>query len=81
MQVFHYAQEIFEGMKAYRLPDGGGALFRPDANARRFRNSARRPAMPELPEALFPSPCANWCARTASGFPPCRAVRCICALS
>ncbi|SDP06673.1 branched-chain amino acid aminotransferase [Ralstonia sp. 25mfcol4.1] len=51
--VFHYAQEIFEGLKAYRLPDGGGALFRPDANARRFQNSARRLAMPALPEELF----------------------------
>ena len=52
-QVLHYAQEIFEGMKAYRLPDGGGALFRPDANARRFQNSAKRLAMPALPEDLF----------------------------
>lgn len=51
--VFHYAQEIFEGLKAYRLPDGGAALFRPDANARRFRNSASRLAMPPLPEELF----------------------------
>ncbi|ASY64972.1 Branched-chain amino acid aminotransferase [Sinorhizobium sojae CCBAU 05684] len=51
--VFHYAQEIFEGMKAYRLPDGGAALFRPDANARRFRNSALRLAMAPLPEQLF----------------------------
>jgi branched-chain amino acid aminotransferase len=51
--VLHYAQEIFEGMKAYRLPDGGATLFRPDANARRFRNSAERLAMPLLPEALF----------------------------
>ncbi|OHV80629.1 branched-chain amino acid aminotransferase [Ensifer sp. LCM 4579] len=51
--VFHYAQEIFEGMKAYRLPDGGAALFRPDANARRFRNSALRLAMAPLPEELF----------------------------
>ena len=51
--VLHYAQEIFEGLKAYRLADGGHALFRPGANARRFRNSARRLAMPELPEALF----------------------------
>jgi len=51
--VLHYAQEIFEGMKAYRLEHGGTALFRPDANARRFRDSARRLAMPELPEALF----------------------------
>lgn len=51
--VLHYAQEIFEGMKAYRLPDGGAALFRPDANARRFQTSARRLAMAELPEDLF----------------------------
>jgi branched-chain amino acid aminotransferase len=51
--VLHYAQEIFEGLKAYRLPDGGTALFRPDANARRFNASAARLAMPELPEALF----------------------------
>ncbi|HVF93095.1 MAG TPA: branched-chain amino acid aminotransferase [Sphingomonas sp.] len=51
--VLHYAQEIFEGMKAYRLADGSTALFRPDANARRFQDSARRLAMPELPEALF----------------------------
>jgi branched-chain amino acid aminotransferase len=51
--VLHYAQEIFEGMKAYRQPGGGVALFRPDANARRFRDSARRMAMPELPEELF----------------------------
>ncbi|MFB9125818.1 branched-chain amino acid aminotransferase [Paraburkholderia dipogonis] len=51
--VLHYAQEIFEGMKAYRLPDGGATLFRPDANARRFRNSADRLAMPLLPENLF----------------------------
>ena len=51
--VLHYAQEIFEGMKAYRHPDGSVALFRPEENARRFNESARRMAMPELPEALF----------------------------
>ncbi|WP_349606483.1 branched-chain amino acid aminotransferase [Cupriavidus sp. DF5525] len=51
--VFHYAQEIFEGMKAYRLPGGGAALFRPHANASRFRNSANRLAMTPLPEELF----------------------------
>lgn len=51
--VLHYAQEIFEGMKAYRHPDGCIALFRPEANAARFNDSARRMAMPELPEALF----------------------------
>ena len=51
--VLHYAQEIFEGMKAYRLSDGATALFRPEQNARRFQASARRMAMPELPEADF----------------------------
>ena len=51
--VLHYAQEIFEGLKAYRLADGSMALFRPDANARRFAESARRMAMPELPETIF----------------------------
>ncbi|GAA4760446.1 branched-chain amino acid aminotransferase [Stakelama sediminis] len=51
--VLHYAQEIFEGMKAYRLTDGATALFRPDANAARFKRSAQRMAMPELPEELF----------------------------
>jgi branched-chain amino acid aminotransferase len=51
--VLHYAQEIFEGMKAYKLPDGGVALFRPDANAARFVDSAKRMAMPALPEATF----------------------------
>ena len=51
--VLHYAQEIFEGLKAYRTDDGGAALFRPDANARRFRASAERLAMPPLPDDLF----------------------------
>ncbi|AKQ41815.1 branched chain amino acid aminotransferase apoenzyme [Aurantiacibacter atlanticus] len=51
--VLHYAQEIFEGMKAYRLEDGTMALFRPDANAKRFNKSAARLAMPELPEDVF----------------------------
>ncbi len=55
--VFHYAQEIFEGMKGYRLHDGTMALFRPDANARRFNASARRLAMPELPEDVFVESC------------------------
>ena len=51
--VLHYAQEIFEGLKAYRLSDGGVALFRPEMNARRFQASAERLAMPILPEAAF----------------------------
>lgn len=51
--VLHYAQEIFEGMKAYRRNDGSITLFRPEENARRFNRSAMRMAMPEIPEALF----------------------------
>lgn len=51
--VLHYAQEIFEGMKAYRHPDGSIGLFRPEANARRFVASAERMAMAPLPEPLF----------------------------
>ncbi|KUO52910.1 MAG: branched chain amino acid aminotransferase [Sphingomonadales bacterium BRH_c3] len=51
--VLHYAQEIFEGLKAYKQIDGGVALFRPEANARRFNASADRLAMPHLPEELF----------------------------
>ncbi len=48
--VFHYAQEIFEGMKAYRRPDGHINLFRPWENMKRFNNSARRMAMPVIDE-------------------------------
>lgn len=51
--VLHYAQEIFEGLKAYTMADGGVAMFRPDANAARFALSARRMAMPQLPQAAF----------------------------
>ena len=51
--TLHYAQEIFEGLKAYRAADGGILLFRPERNARRFIESARRMSMPELPESLF----------------------------
>lgn len=51
--VLHYGQEIFEGLKAYRQPDGSIASFRPEANGARFRGSASRLAMPELPDALF----------------------------
>jgi len=51
--VFHYAQEFFEGLKAYRQDNGSITMFRPDANAARFNSSARRMAMPELPEETF----------------------------
>ncbi|HET7477796.1 MAG TPA: branched-chain amino acid aminotransferase [Dermatophilaceae bacterium] len=51
--VLHYAQEIFEGMKAYRHPDGSVWTFRPEANARRFARSAQRLALPVLDEGDF----------------------------
>jgi branched-chain amino acid aminotransferase len=53
--VFHYGQQIFEGMKAYRSPQSNTevALFRPELNARRFFNSARRLGMEPVPEDLF----------------------------
>ncbi|MDS1272003.1 branched-chain amino acid aminotransferase [Lipingzhangella sp. LS1_29] len=51
--ALHYAQEIFEGLKAYRHADGSFVCFRPEVNAQRFNSSARRMAMPELPEELF----------------------------
>ncbi len=50
---FHYAQEIFEGMKAYRGQDGAVYLFRPLENARRMNMSARRMCMPEVETDLF----------------------------
>jgi len=51
--VLHYAQEIFEGMKAYRTAKDEVVLFRPEQNATRFARSAERLAMPVLPESLF----------------------------
>jgi branched-chain amino acid aminotransferase len=51
--VLHYAQEIFEGMKAYVHPDDSVWTFRPEANAARFQRSARRLALPELPTQWF----------------------------
>ncbi len=51
--VLHYAQEIFEGLKAYKTAGGGATLFRPRENARRFQQSAERLAMPKLPEEIF----------------------------
>jgi branched-chain amino acid aminotransferase len=51
--TLHYAQTIFEGLKAYRQSDGTVATFRPEANAARFQASARRLAMPEVPVEMF----------------------------
>lgn len=51
--VLHYAQEVFEGLKAYKTQDGAVALFRPEQNAARFIKSAERLAMAPVPESLF----------------------------
>ena len=68
--VLHYAQEIFEGLKAYRLADGTMALFRPEQNARRFQRSAKRLAMPELPEDMFLQACRQLVQVDKDWFPP-----------
>lgn len=47
--IFHYAQEIFEGMKAYRTEEGKIQLFRPDCNAKRMQDSADRLCIPQVP--------------------------------
>jgi branched-chain amino acid aminotransferase len=51
--VFHYAQEYFEGLKAYRQDSGSVVMFRPQANAARFAATALRMAGPVLPEETF----------------------------
>ncbi len=51
--VLHYAQTIFEGMKAYRSQQGDVSLFRPQANIARMNRSAKRMCMPALPEDAF----------------------------
>jgi branched-chain amino acid aminotransferase len=51
--VLHYGQEVFEGLKVYRHPDGRLYTFRPEMNAARMRRSSRRLALPEVPEELF----------------------------
>ncbi len=51
--TLHYGTEIFEGLKAYRTPDGGVQLFRPLENARRMNRSADRLCLPEFPEEDF----------------------------
>ncbi len=53
MASLHYGQAIFEGVKAYRQPDGSVAVFRPEANWARLNVSAKRMDMPELPKEIF----------------------------
>jgi branched-chain amino acid aminotransferase len=53
MSAIHYGQTIFEGLKAYRWANGDVSIFRPDMNAKRFAQSAKRMCMPEVPEDIF----------------------------
>ena len=52
-KVLHYAQEYFEGMKAYKVEHPHATLFRPERHCARFATSARRLCMPEVPEEVF----------------------------
>ncbi|HTO17203.1 MAG TPA: branched-chain amino acid aminotransferase [Edaphocola sp.] len=53
LSALHYGQSIFEGIKAYRQPNGGSAIFRPDKNFERFNKSAYRMDMPEISKEIF----------------------------
>jgi branched-chain amino acid aminotransferase len=51
--VFHYAQEMFEGLKTYKAQDGGLKLFRPDMNARRTTRTNERLCIPAIDEGFY----------------------------
>jgi len=68
--VFHYGQAIFEGQKAFTRPGGEAALFRPELNARRFRDSAERMLLPVLPEETFLQAVTEATANNLSYVPP-----------
>ena len=68
--VFQYAQTVFEGLKAYRTQDGRIVTFRPDLNASRMAESARRLEMPVYPEELFIKAVEEVVAANADFVPP-----------
>ncbi len=77
--VLHYAQEVFEGLKAYRGPDGGVQLFRPMENVRRINSSCERMCIHPPPAGggrPWP-PLSSSCAWRPAGCPPSRAPPCI----
>lgn len=67
--VFHYAQELFEGLKAYRQPDGSVALFRPDRNFARLNRSAERMCMPQMDERAALADLVRFVAHEAAQVP------------
>ena len=68
--VFQYAQTVFEGLKAYRTEDGRIVTFRPDLNAKRMADSARRLEMPVYPEDKFVEAVEAVVAANADFVPP-----------
>ena len=68
--VFQYAQTVFEGLKAYRTEDGRIVTFRPDLNAKRLADSARRLEMPAYPEDKFVEAVEAVVAANADFVPP-----------
>ena len=68
--ILHYCQEIFEGLKAYTTKDGAIVTFRPDMNAKRMMDSAKRLEMPPLPEEQFLEAVDKVVAANADYVPP-----------
>ena len=68
--VFQYAQTVFEGMKAYTTEDGRTVIFRPDLNASRFADSAKRLEMPAFPEDKFVEAVVDTVKANAAYVPP-----------
>lgn len=68
--AFHYGQECFEGLKAYRTKDGGINLFRVDRNAERMKSSCRKMMMPEFPTDRFIEACKQVVKANEKFIPP-----------
>ena len=68
--IFHYCQEVFEGLKAYTTKDGRIVCFRPDMNAERMYNSAQRVCMPPFPKDKFVQAVKDVVKANAAWVPP-----------
>lgn len=68
--IFHYCQEVFEGLKAYTREDGSIVCFRPDLNAQRMYDSAKRLCMPPFPTDRFVEAVKHVVAANAACVPP-----------
>ena len=68
--IFHYCQEVFEGLKAYTTQDGSVVCFRPDQNAQRMYDSAQRLEMPPFPVDRFVEAVKQVVTANAAWVPP-----------